>query len=40
MPVMNFKMVNARSPSLAPVNAKNLKMEFKKKLLKYGISIH
>ena len=30
MPFMNFKIVNA----------KNLKMEFKKKLLKYGISIH
>ena len=30
MPFMNFKIVNA----------KNLKMEFKEKLLKYGISIH
>ena len=30
MPFMNFKIVNV----------KNLKMELKKKLLKYGISIH
>ena len=30
MPFMNFKIVNA----------KNLKMEFKEKLLKYDISIH
>ena len=30
MPFMNFRIVNA----------KNLKMEFKEKLLKYGISIH
>ena len=30
MPFMNFKILNA----------KNLKIEFKKKLLKYGIPIH